>query len=771
MAYVSLNKMPKHAKEYVVDFPQLNGGLNLTELDYRIENDESPEMKNLWWKDGVLCSRDGQAWVNDTGLGVYHASYDSLWNGKMFVHAGTDIYVVDKATGIGTSVFSGEEDMTIRGTFFPYNEVLYYKTRGYYVKIEYDDQTDTFTCSPIEGYVPVTYINCSYQNGAGTVYQPENRISDKKTLWYNTAYTLTVTPVGNITAVIEDAYFRMSVSNPGTYIFEHDGTKWTFDGYEIDPLDFGITVGGQPQNGDTLVVKYAFVKEYYLPISASSITEVTVDGEVQYQETIEVESSRETTTIEFDEHIWREKVTTTGTYVFTYNYDALPDAGWEYDGVVVDLSEYGITPHSDVTPIPYITGDTITVEYFRGNYYLDGDKVCFFVAPPVYYPEIANTVHITYSSENQVAYNNIMDCTQVAVYGGTGSLCIVMAGSLTQPNAYFWNGQNSVSMDPSYFPMTQYQLAGDTVDPITVFGKQQGFLIIFKKGSIGRTSLGTEIVDERTTIDLPYVSINAKIGCDLPWTVQLIENNLVWCNTQRGVHFLANTSSAYENNVVCISDKVESSNDSWTQGVLYDVRAADPELIASHDDGNRYWLVVDGKVWLWDYFLSNYKNPAWFYFTDIKARGMIQSHDDIWHFDSLGRLSKFTNIFSDYGQAINKVYRFATQYFGTYNNKKNVNSVILNVRPITNSVIDVTYITDYEERKDLTPLSGVSWSLVPRDLTYRNLGGSGFARVFRRKPHCRRVQYFTMRLENNIAEMDMAVVSAQIYYIFQGGQR
>ena len=362
-----------------------------------------------------------------------------------------------------------------------------------------------------------------------------------------------------------------------------------------------------------------------------------------------------------------------------------------------------------------------------------------------------------------------MDCTEVAVYGGTGSLTIVMAGSKTQPNAYFWNGQDSVSMNPSYFPMSQYQLASDMVDPITGFGKQQGYLIIFKKGSVGRTSLSTAEVEGRLTIDLPYVPINAKIGCDLPRTIQLIENNLTWCNTQRGVHFLANTSSAYENNVICISDKVESSNDNWTQGLLYDVQVA--SHITSHDDGNRYWLIADDKVWLWDYYISNYKNPAWFYFENVNARGMIQEHADIWHFDPLCRLTKFTDVYADYGEGIDKVYRFATQYFGTYDNHKNVNSVIINMKPTTNSVVDVVYITDYEERHDLTPLNAISWSLVPRDLTFRNLSGSGFAKIFRRKPHCRRVQYFTMRLSNDTADMDMAVVSAQIYYIFQGGQR
>ena len=768
MAYVNLGSMPSPKKEYMVDFPQLNGGLNLQELDYRIQNDETPEMKNLLWRDGILSSRRGQSWVNDSIGGEYHASYESLWNGMIFEHSGNQIVMFDPESGERTALYTGGEDMVTHGTFFPYNEKLYYKTKGYYVEIEYDG-TD-FTAVDVEGYTPVTYISCSYLNGSGTVYQPENRLSPKKTLWYNSAFTLNTIVNGDITAVVEDAYFRKSISEPGMYIFSYNGQKWLLNGTEVNILDYGVTIGGTPVNGNMVTVVFTFVSEYQLPVPASSLTNVEVEGIEFSQETLDITASSGRISVAVDKGVFRNKVTEDADLEFVYNYDALPTEGWELDGVLVDLAEYGMTASKTEA---FVTGDSIRAQYHRGEYHIDYDtnRVCFFVAPRVTYPEIHNTVHVTYSSENELAYKNVMDCAMASVYGGTGALCIVMAGSETQPNAYFWNGQTSIAMDASYFPMTQYQLASDMVDPIRGFGKQQGYLIIFKNGSVGRTSLNTETVEGRMTIDLPYTPINAKIGCDLPWTIQLIENNLTWCNTESGVHFLANTSSAYENNVICISDKVKSSNSRWTTGLLDDVRYKDPEKICSHDDGYRYWLIVDGEVWLWDYYLSNYKNPAWFYFDNVYARGVIQQAANIWHIDTESRLTKFVDVFTDYGSAIDKVYRFATQYFGTYDNKKNVNSVIINMRPTTNSVVDITYLTDYESRHDLTPLAAVSWSLVPRDLSYRNLAGSGFAKVFRRKPHCRRVQYFTMRLENNEANMDMAVVSAQIYYTYQGRQR
>ena len=57
--YLSTSSLPSSKTEYSVDYDKLDGGLNLWDLDYRMGRNESPEMQNLWWRDGVLCCRDG----------------------------------------------------------------------------------------------------------------------------------------------------------------------------------------------------------------------------------------------------------------------------------------------------------------------------------------------------------------------------------------------------------------------------------------------------------------------------------------------------------------------------------------------------------------------------------------------------------------------------------------------------------------------------------------------------------------------------------------
>ena len=611
--------MPDAKTEYTVNFSSLGGGLNIRDLDYRLKNDESPEMMNLMWRNGVLNGRDGQVWVSDTEIGTAHTMYERLFHGNLFAHIDDKLYQMNPFEDIAwTEVLSGVPE--IRGTFFQYDSRLYYKTKGAYVQIDYDSIAGTFSAANVDGYVPVIVINASPSNGSGTLYQPENRIQSKKLVKYNAEENVTL--------------YRLPVS----------------------PVD--------------------------------AVTSVVVDGE--------------------------------------------------------KLTE----------------GTDYTVDLVSG-------AVTFTTAPPVTNPKTNNTVWITYAKANTDAYNSIMDCRYAATYGGTGALCVVFGGCEAQPNAYFWNG-NNIAMDASYFPFSQYQLAGSSDDMITGFGKQQSYLVIFKHSSVGRTIMKTETVDGRLTVDLPYVPINDKIGCDLPWTIQLIDNNLVWCNTEQGVHTLKDSSSAYENNIECISSKVNGSKEKLA--LLNDVRSGG--VVASADDTRRYWLCVNGHVWLWDYENTEYRNPSWYYFTNIRGVAFASELDDLWYIDAGGRVTHFERTaFADYGEGIHKRYRFATQFFGGYDRLKNVNSVIITLRSDTNSETELMYITDYEKRKDLTNLSTRVWRLVPRNLAQRSLSAIGFGAAFRRRPLCRRVRHFTMRLDNNGVGEDLAIVSAQVFYNYQGRLR
>ena len=709
---ISLSSVPSQHATKMVDFPRLDGGLNLWEMDYRLNRNQSPEMKNLWWQDGVLQCRDGQSylygpsqeqlttplpegvepWV-DLGVG-YTCTSDLFWD-HAFFHIGTKLYYMDPSaeTPTMTELVGGVPEN--RGTFFRYNDGLFYKNRGAFIKVKYDPaKTPVFSASHVEdnAYTPIIVMNASPSTGSGDTYQPENRLSPKKTVQYNAAedqqmitkngdgstkvFDLGKTAAADQLTRVTDVYFGSTLVNTAIYTTDVSTGKVTFT--TAPPSDTIIT----------FVAKFGVVT-YQLPVKdVDAVTEVKVNGEVKAEST-------------------------------------------DY---AVDLTK---------------------------------GQVVFVSAPPVSDPAVNNTVEITYSKANEDALNAIMDCPYAIVYGGSQDVCIVLGGCKKQPNAFFWCGNDSVGMNESYWPMSFYNLAGDSEDGITGFGKQYGTLVIFKEKSLGKSAYSVEDVDDRDSISLTYTAINAKIGCDLPWTIQLIENNLVFCNTEGGVHIVRDSTSALENNIECLSRNVNGTDQ--RPGLLADARAA--ETVTGFDDGNHYWVVANGHAYLWDYLLSAWKDPSWFYFTNIDGAAFFRTVDKSYHLDARGRVTVFNRTFLDYWQAIEKVYQFPPQFFDSYDRLKDILYCIFTVRSDTDSVVRIRYDSDYETRHDQTEIRSLSWRLVPRNLAYRCLSIQRFAHVARRKPGCRHVRHFSVRLENNEPAQDLSIISAQIYFRYLGRDR
>lgn len=411
------------------------------------------------------------------------------------------------------------------------------------------------------------------------------------------------------------------------------------------------------------------------------------------------------------------------------------------------------------------------VKVERENYSVDTvNGVLTFIGG--YTPtEGQNTLAFTFSKANPVALNSLLDTTVAIVFGGAQDLCVVMGGPDAQPNAYFWSGLGKGdAMDPTYFPANQYNFAGDNDDPITCFGKQQNMLVIFQPHATGRATFGTETVNGFETITMNYTRINAEIGCDLPGSLQLVENNLVWCNRRYGVCRLKDSSAAYENNIVVISRKI--NGDYRRPGLLKELSAVSGGEVYSTDTGRKYMLVFGGNAYEWNYELSDYTNPSWFYHKGIQGIGFVPYADDVlYEVTENGTVAVFSPVFMDFKQPIEKIYRFPPRNFESYDRLKNIKSMLFTTRGDSNTNTRVTYKCDYGSRVDPKNLVSSSWSLVPRNLKRRNLSCHPFAAVFRRKPGYHNIRHLQVELYNNEAGVDLSIVSAQIFYEFRGRQR
>lgn len=367
--------------------------------------------------------------------------------------------------------------------------------------------------------------------------------------------------------------------------------------------------------------------------------------------------------------------------------------------------------------------------------------VTFTTAPAQQDPETINNVSIVCSKVDSLAKDNILSCKCLTVYGGNTDLAVVVGNCDTQPNAYFWSGNTDISLDPTYFPMDYYNLAGaDAENAITGFGKQQGMLVIFQERSIGKTTFNTETLnDNRNYLSLNYIPVNANIGCNVPESIQLIDNNLCFANTYGGVYVLADTSSANENNVRHISKNIDGNN---SKGLISELKRYN--YASSVDDNFRYWLVLDGHTYVWDYTIKGYtaneENLSWFYFENINARNWVSSSYTMYYISGDHALVGFDERrFNDFGTAIPRKYEFATQYFGTYEDLKDVMKLVIAVRSDTKSKFELDYKTDWEERRDRTPVSveAPDIKLLPRDLEHgRNLAATVYAYATVRIPRC-----------------------------------
>lgn len=430
-----------------------------------------------------------------------------------------------------------------------------------------------------------------------------------------------------------------------------------------------------------------------------------------------------------------------------------------------DVSVYTL-PVEDASSVYWVKVDGIP--WIKGSKWnFESGKVVF--DPGSAPPAGSNNVEIMYYQPNDDAYNSILSCSRMTVFGGAQELCIVLGGCESQPNAYFWSGNTHAAMDPTYFPMSHYNLAGDAADEITGFGKQQNMLVIFQPRSVGRAVMGTAEINGRTQITMDYTRINSDFGCDLPGTIQLVENNLVWASLRHGVCLLKDSSAAYENNILPLSGKIDGS--SRHPGLLELLKTAPSDSFWSADTGEKYLLGSSGAAWEWNYAISGREDPSWFFHTGIQGAAFVSELQRLWEITPEGTVAEFQRCYADFGRGIDKVYVLPPRNFGSYDRLKNIRSILFTTRGDAAANTQIEYSCDYGSRLDPTPLRAGSWRLWPRNLSRRDLRSTPFACVARRKPGFHNIRHLRVKLFNQEAGEDLSLVSAQIFYTFRGRQR
>ena len=381
----------------------------------------------------------------------------------------------------------------------------------------------------------------------------------------------------------------------------------------------------------------------------------------------------------------------------------------------------------------------------------------------------SNRLRVTYRLDNLQALWAIADCRCAVDYGGSDSVCVVMGGCSAQPNAIFWSGNGSAGVDPTYFPMEQYNLVGTCQDPITALSKYSSYLIVLQPHSCSRAgyAVETDAATGRDRIDLTLATINPERGCDLPWSVQLAGNNLVWAHTRHGVYYLSATSAAYENSVRAISRNVDGS--ARRPGLLADLQAASADCVCSMDDGSRYYLKAGDYLWVWDHSLSAVSDGvsglSWWRHSGIPAESMTCADTTVTYLlDGQGCVRCFDEEapvdFSAHWQS-------PTQTFGGLYRKKHFRQLNLELDTRQGATVTVkaacerTATASAEQR--LSDAGGLT-----RPVAHLQLEPRAFHTGLALRLRAPNISHFSLRLET---EGDLAIFSATMYYTAQGVAR
>lgn len=388
--------------------------------------------------------------------------------------------------------------------------------------------------------------------------------------------------------------------------------------------------------------------------------------------------------------------------------------------------------------------------------------VTFSVAPS----SGTNNVVITAYKTDQDDIDSILNCLAVVPFGGQNDNRLFFGNNGT--GYYFWTGISNLGVDPTYFPIDNYNIVGLNDENITGFNKQQNSLMVIKEREVYAVDYsfdGTEGV-------FNSYPVSNKFGCDAPDTIQTVNNNTVWLSSEFGVCVIQSTNVGNQRNVFAISRNIDPR-------LLQEENLTEASSIEF--DGN-YWLCVNDKIYLWDYFLAPYydtgnpddnaKRLSWWYFDNINAKAFASDVNDLYYIDrDTGKTVKFytaydSGQFYDFGEAYEGKYRYPYRLVGGGLYEFTVINGIIGVRSDRKTEYNVTYFTndDIGGELDTDPIvvGSFSWDLFSWDTFTWDVMSDLF--LWPLRPALKNVQYFAVEFSNNEAGKSMNIISMQWQY-------
>lgn len=376
-----------------------------------------------------------------------------------------------------------------------------------------------------------------------------------------------------------------------------------------------------------------------------------------------------------------------------------------------------------------------------------------------------DNVKITAYKTNATERDAVLGCKYAVEYGDNKNI-VFLCGNGT--GEVYWS---EIGL-PTYIRSSNTNTLGDTNENCYNMGIQYDTLCIFKQRTIFSA---TQITSDTDIAEFAFKIVNDNIGCDMPWSIQLVNNRLVWANTYGGVFTLTSTLVKDERNVKPLSKNINGLP--LQAGLLQESETNKLNAVSWDYVGkSQYWLCVDDKVYMWDYGLTPYNDSgdleadqlrlSWWYFDNIKANCFFENQGTLYYgIKDKGNISIFVDVFNDFNEAIEAYYRIPLRDFGLINWLKTVKEMTITSRADTYTKINIEYITERDNRVDAQPIALGSFSWARFSWAVFTWSVIKFGKAFTRYPNSKHVLYWSAEFSNNEVGRDLSIVDIAVKWL------
>lgn len=696
--------------------PQLSGGLNVYDIPSRVADNQLTACDNLWWHRGTLRTRPGiicGGWFDTDNYSARQivdertalltrfertdAEYVTFSAAQLTDEADGFARLGAKEKGYTLYHYGDISNLTAMGIRCGKNQA----SRWYYLLSTGDVIRESWSgegWEEAEPYIPTVLIN-----GAGeecvaeaepSVYEDYNMLTRAFQCHYTTDGTSTTwkLPMDNLATDLPGV---VRDSEAGGIIARIELDVYGENGLRTIQIKLKVDESGKITDEDGVRLPL------FIPISAD---EAGVDA--NYGET--------SVRITFDPK--QGKLTT---------------AVWGRD----TSAAQGGTTEISIGSLPAVTDNNLRITAWRGREY----------------------------EENRLT---ICRMTRGTWFGGdrsgiAGGTRYFVCGDPEEPDLLCWSGIEH----PLYFPEHNRVRVGNTHSAITALGKQSNLLVIYKDHELyGMQYLSTDSTDYDfatsggvavTSYMATFVltPINAGVGCDCPDTVWLVNNRLVWGNSDGNVYMLTATNQYSERNVRLISRNVRDAIAACGKATLKRAQAAELAGYYLMMAGNRVFL-MNAQTSAFSSF-SYYddedrasKAIPWYVWTlpeHLDYAGVVPADNClrmvvINHETQEGAVAMLTeDVDNDNGQPIAGIFSTKLWNFGVEDLKKSVEHLYLGVRCQDMPYVTVTYITEKGRYID------------PYRMKNAGRTDAGCCLVRHLTPNVRMVQVFGLQIDSRAA--------------------